>query len=230
MRNIMYFGEKNSREMKVVVTQLPAITGAESRGEWLDIAGRHGSAFVSDNAMNAVDMSVSLYVYPEADPNAVIEWLSGEGDLRFNDWGWFWKAARTAAFTMTPCTMNDGWYASVTFKVQPHRYLWPEAADIVLTSPTVLQNPCSGESAPIITVNGSGDIDLMVGSSTVMIDGLNGNIEIDCDSKTAFINGDMANTSIHMVGDWPAIETPTCGINWSGNVTSVTIRPRYRYK
>lgn len=230
MRNTMYFGDGNSRAHGVVVTSLPGIPAAEARGEWEEALGVHGSQFRAEGALDAVDLPVQLWIAPDADLDSLMTWLSGAGDLRFNDWPWTWRARRTAGFNLVPCTFNDGWTATVVFKIQPHRYLYPAAEAITLTSAGRVTNPCTAEAQPLIEVTGSGDITLMVGGSSLLIDGLSGTIAIDCEAKMAYIGttDTGANDKIEPVNGWPALAVGGTSVSWSGSVTRVRITPRWR--
>lgn len=231
MKHTMYFGAHTSREFGCVVTTLPAIPAAEARGEWESTPGVQGSQFFSDNALEAVDMPVALYVPPETNINALMAWLSGEGQLRFNSWPWFWKARRTSAFTLTPCPIDDGWNVTVPFRVQPHRYMYPEAEPITFTQTKIITNPCTAEAQPLIELTGSGDIGLMVGLNTLGIDDLDGTIAIDCEAKEAYLtaSGESANAMVTVVGDWPVLDVGQTAVLGVGNVTQIRVTPRWRY-
>lgn len=248
MRNIMYFAGSNSREIPCVVIKLPAIPRAMERGDWTDLAGIDGSSFVSENVMAAVDMPVPLWIPPETDLAALFDWLRGAGNLRFNNWPWFWKARITAAFVLTPCDHDDGWNTTVTFKVQPHRYLWPEAAAMEIGIPGVIENPGTADSKPLIelTAAAAGEINLMIGSYTMAIRDMAAGqkIVIDCadgvkrawdgstgDSLTGKIStGGGFTAEDKYTGRWPALEPGVNAINATGSVSSLKITPRWRYR
>lgn len=231
MKHTMYFGAHTNREFGCVVTSMPAIPAAEARGEWESTPGVQGGQFFSDNALEAVDMPVSLYVPPEANINQLMAWLSGEGRLRFDSWPWFWKARRTAAFALSPCAIEDGWNVTVPFKVQPHRYLYPEAEPLVFQLGQVITNPCTAEAQPLIEITGTGDIGMFVGGSTLFVDDLSGTVTIDCEAKTAYLSdvSESANDKLTLLNDWPVLGVGQTAVGSTGSINEIRITPRWRY-
>lgn len=62
-----------------------------------------------------------------------------------------------------------------------------DAASITVnTSGTIVTNPGSVYAEPILTVYGSGDITLMVGSTIVELEDISGSILLDCALKEAY--------------------------------------------
>lgn len=232
LKNVMYFGGGNSRAHGAVVTTLPSIPAAQARGEWEEALGVHGSRFRSEDALESIDLPVQLYIYPDADLDSLMSWLSGDGDLRFNDWPWTWRARRTAGFNLIPCAFNDGWNATVVFKIQPHRYKYPAASPITLTGAGSVSNPCTAEAQPLITITGTGNVTLMVGSSSVLINSLTvaNPVTLDCEAKVAYTgNYVSANDRVEPVNGWPVLAVGSTMINWSGGtVRQVQITPRWR--
>lgn len=231
MRNRMYFKGGDNTAQRVVVTRLPNIPSAEEDGEWVTIPGADGERFVPNGALKSVSFPVPIWVPPDADLNAVTAWLSREGNLRFNDWGWFWKARVDGQVDFAPCTFNDGWVATVLFKAKPHRYVWPEADVIVATSGTSVPGRGSAPARPLIEISGSGNVTVMIGGSTVMIDDLDGSVMLDCEAKIAY-SGPILMTEITSIVDgiWPTLDPDSTLISWTGNVDSVKITPRWRYR
>ena len=230
MRNRMYFADHDNKEFGVIVTRLPDIPIAEEDGEWVKIAGEDGDRFVSNGALKSVTFTVPIWVPPTADVNAVTAWLSGMGNIRFNNWPWFWKARVEGEIHLAPCTFNDGWTASPTFKAKPHRYVWPEAETILITeSMHILTGNGTAKAKPIIEIAGIGDVTLMIGDSTILINELDGDIVIDCESKLAY-SGEILKTGQVIVVDgvWPTLNPKTTLISWTGSIDSVAITPRWR--
>ena len=88
-------------------------------------------------------------------------------------------------------------------------------------------NPGSVYSEPIITVTGSGDITLMVGTTIVELTDITSGIVLDCALQEAYLGNTLMND--HMSGDFPVLKPGMNAISWSGTVTSVVIKPNWRY-
>lgn len=232
MANIMYFKNQTNKDLKCVISELPPITRGQARGEWSERPGLDGAQFESDDAIDTVDLPVPIWISPTADVNQAIAWLSGAGNLRFNNWPWFWKARLDAPAVLRPCVGNDGWNTTVTFKAQPHRYLYPEAETFAVANGTLLDNPCTGDALPIIKVTGLGNINLMVGNETLLISNLTQPITIDCEAKIAY-GGDIETLMTGFITPaegWPVLHAGKTAISWSGSATEVLITPRWRWE
>lgn len=232
MKNHMHFKDDSNDALNIVVTDLPAIPVAMENGEWVQLRGVDGERFVPDGGLGSVPLTVPLWIPPTADINAVTAWLTGRGKLRFNDWPWFWDARIDSPLILQPCIFNDGWTVAVTFKAKPHRYRWPEAGPVVMTGPRSINNPGSAASKPLITIRGTGDVTVMIGSYSVLIDGMSGAITLDCESKVAFgeSNEDAMDQVAMIDGLWPELKPGTNMVNWAGDIDQVTVTPRWRYR
>lgn len=232
MRNRMYFGAHDNAEYGVIVTRLPDIPAAEENGEWVAIPGADGERFVSDGALQSVTMTVPLWIPPTADVNAVTAWLSGAGDLRINDWPWTWRARVEGQINLAPCAFNDGWTASPVFKANPHRYLYPaDDAIAIAASGTSLTGKGTAAAKPLVEITGSGDITLMIGDSTMLIDGLDGTLALDCDAKIAYSGAMLKGDLVEIVdGIWPTLQPTATLISWAGSISALKITPRWRYR
>jgi len=97
---------------------------------------------------------------------------------------------------------------------------------MVSVSGTTVTNPGSVYSEPILTVYGSGDITLMVGTTIVELEGISGSIVLDCALKEAYLGSTLMND--RMTGDFPVLKQGMNAISWSGAVTKVVVRPNWR--
>ena len=100
--------------------------------------------------------------------------------------------------------------------------------DITITTPgTIITNPGSVYSEPKITLTGSGDITLMVGTTIMELTDITGSIVIDSALQEAYIGNTLMND--HMSGDFPVLKPGQNAISWTGTVTRVVVRPNWRY-
>ena len=114
----------------------------------------------------------------------------------------------------------------MNFRCFPFWYL-DGVADITLTASTsVITNPGSVYAEPVLTVYGSGDITLMVGTAIVELLGVDGSIIIDSVLKEAFKGNVLQNEK--MSGEFPILRPGVNAVSWTGNVSSVTITPNWR--
>lgn len=232
MRNKLYYGDKSNADFGVIVTKLPGIPIAEADGEWVTIPGADGERFVANGGVKSVSINIPLWIPPDADINAVTAWLAGANNLRIDGWPWYWRAQPEGQITLAPCTFNDGWTTTAIFKARPHRYLWPEADAFALTeSGTIIQGQGTADAQPIITITGEGDITVMIGGSTVMVNNLSGEVTLDCETKMAYSDAVLMTGQTTIVdGVWPTLSPETTAVSWLDGVSKVEILPRWRYR
>ena len=97
----------------------------------------------------------------------------------------------------------------------------------ITTSGNTIAIPGSVYSEPLITLTGSGDITLIVGTTIVELTDITTGIVLDCSLKEAYLNTTLMND--HMSGDFPVLKPGMNATSWSGNMTSVVISPRWRF-
>ena len=103
-----------------------------------------------------------------------------------------------------------------------------DVEDITLTtSPTFVNNPGNVYAEPIITVYGSGDITLMVGTTIVQLEGIEDSVTLDSSLMEAYKGADSLNSS--MSGEFPLLQPGANAVSWSGSVTSVVVKPNWRF-
>ena len=97
----------------------------------------------------------------------------------------------------------------------------------ITASGSTITNPGSVYSEPILTVTGSGDITLMVGTTIVELEDISGSIVLDCALKEAYQGSTLMND--HMTGEFPVLKPGMNAISWTGTVTRVVIQPNWRF-
>ena len=78
----------------------------------------------------------------------------------------------------------------------------------------------------IITVNGTGEMSLMVGTQIVELSDIASSITIDSELQEAYYDSTSMNEC--MSGEFPRLQPGMNAISWSGDVTSVVIQPNWR--
>ena len=94
-------------------------------------------------------------------------------------------------------------------------------------STSTIDNPGSVYSEPVITVYGSGDITLMVGTAIVELEGVSGSITLDSELQEAYSGTTGMNSA--MSGEFPILKPGMNAVSWSGEVTKVEVKPNWRY-
>jgi phage-related protein len=231
-----WFSYKNihSDSMGLIVDTYPPISRPERRIETIKVPGRHGELTLQTGpaVYEAYVREIRCVIPPDADVPALTAWLTGRGDLIVgNEPDYVYDARAVSEIYFEKIIRERNWReVDIAFLCQPLKRLVTTEADIVLTSSggTVI-NPGHVESRPLIKVEGSGDITLMVSGVITVITGLTEPILIDSDLGMATNVGRTINMSALVSGEWPRIGVGSKTISWSGAVTKVTVTPRWRW-
>lgn len=217
---------------------------AERRDETQVVPGRSGVLHSQDGAVEEVEKQLAIYLpYSQqgrtvAAMQQIRAWLRGYGALALsNEPGRYRMAYITDQIVLDPIVEGfedrDG---TIIFRIRPYLY-HAQAAAVTLTESAIIANPGDAPAAPRITVNGSGDIDLMINDQTVLLNGLAGQIILDCDAQEAYGYDDanppkLVNLNGSMAGDFPILPTGDILINFAlhedATLDSIIVEPRWR--
>ena len=228
-----FAGARNT-DKGVRLLSLPVRYHPAERGELVQVPGRSGYLWASDDAYNNVLTRVQCQTTDEADMAAIGAWLRGAGELRFSDDpGRFYRARVTKEFSRS-AAMNRfvNQEFTVTFDCQPFLY-HTDVEDVEITaSPYTITNPGTYKSAPKIKITGTGDVTLTIGTQIVLITGVEGGVIIDSELGDCFnlTESALLNDKVSLLDeDFPTLAPGDNIISWTGTgVTKVTITPRWR--
>ena len=224
----------NSTDMGVVVNSYPALFRHKERITEITVPGRPGTLTMAegDDVYDSVIRALPCYVRTRAHADAAIGWLRGAGTVIFgNEPDRAYRARIDNQFSLDALMRGRPLRSfTVPFVCQPFRYLYPAATDVVITSPgAIVSNPGDVASAPLIRVEGSGDITLYVGTQAVELTGIEGGICMDCEMQDAFNLTVTELMNSAMAGEFPRLAPGNNVISWTGAVTKVIITPRWRW-
>ena len=218
-------------EYGIHVLEQPPLTVPSERVTFTDVPGRSGSltTLEGDDVYDDMVLTATCLI---ADPERIPEiatWLKGSGRVTFaNREGGFYYARVVNQIPFEKVLRgNPHCSFAVNFRCFPFWYKDNVSDVTITTSGGTITNPGSVYSEPLITLTGSGDITLMVGTTIVELTGITSGIVLDCALKEAYLGTALMND--HMSGDFPVLKPGLNGISWSGNVTSVVISPRWRF-
>ena len=116
---------------------------------------------------------------------------------------------------------------AVNFRSKPFWYQADVAPVTLTTSTSTIDNPGSVYSEPVITVYGTGDITLMVGTVIVELEGISGSVTLDSELQEAYSGATGMNSA--MSGEFPLLKPGMNALSWTGEVTKVEVKPNWRY-
>lgn len=239
--NFTWRGEDAFADHGVCTTSIGSTVIAERRDKTYSVAGRSGLIHHQDGAVEEVEKTLKLYLpYEQGRTVSAFEdirkWLKGYGQLTLSTIpDRYMFAYLTDMIDFTPVVEGfQDLEGSVIFRCQPFLY-YAAVSDVTLTQADILANPGSAASEPKIIVKATGDVDLMIGTQTILLTDLDGEIIIDSRAQEAYTTDDigtMYNANNHMAGDFPLLTPGNVAVNWSlgeeSTLTSIVISPRWR--
>ena len=116
------------------------------------------------------------------------------------------------------CTLN--------FAIKPYKFL--KSGLKPLTSPTALNNPTTRDARPLITLKGTGNITLQIGTENLTLKNVDGGVVIDS-LKQVVTNLDGTRPAWDKVTSYPlpVIKPGSQAVLTTGTITELKITPRY---
>ena len=231
MNNWFLWNGVSCTQYGIYVSEQPPVTIPSERATYTNVPGRPGSltTLEGEDVYDDMVLAATCFLSDPSQIPAIAAWLRGSGTVSFaNRQGGFYYARVVNQISFEKILRGNTHRAfAVNFHCKPFWYA-ENVEPITLTeSGTFITNPGSVYSEPVITVYGSGDITLMVGTTVVELTGIDGSITLDTPLMEAYKDTVSMNGS--MSGDFPTLAPGANAISWSGNVTSVVIQPNWRY-
>lgn len=213
------------------VLEQPPITLPSERVTFVDVPGRSGSLTLTEGDAVYDDMVLapSCYLERNADIPKLARWLRGDGKVTFANRpdGFYYARVVNQISFETILRGNQEKSFTVNFRCKPFWYQNGVPLTTVTSSGTVVTNPGSVFSEPVITVYGSGDITLMVGMTITQLEGLSDYITLDTSLMEARQGVYSMNNKVS--GDFPTLLPGPNTVSWTGGVTKVEIQPNWRF-
>ena len=219
------------RTKGIHVSELPPITIPLERSKQTNVPGRPGSLtqLEGDDVYDDMILTATCFIADPAQIPAIAAWLKGKGTVTFaNRTGGHYNARIANQIPFEKVLRgNPHCSFAVNFRCYPFWYQETVSDVTITTSGDTITNPGSVYSEPLITVYGSGNITLMVGTTIVELTNVSSSIVLDCALKEAYKGTTLMND--HMSGDFPVLKPGLNAVSWSGNVTRIVIKPNWRY-
>ena len=231
MNDFFLWNGVDCRTKGIHVSELPPLTIPLERSTQMIVPGRPGSLtqLEGDDVYDDMILTATCFISDPAQIPAIAAWLKGSGTVTFaNRTGGYYKARIANQIPFEKVLRgNPHCSFAVNFRCYPF-WCANNVEDITISTPgTTVTNPGSVYSEPLITLTGSGDITLMVGTTIVELTDITSGIVLDCALQEAYLGTTLMND--HMSGDFPVLKPGMNAISWSGTVTSVVIKPNWRY-
>lgn len=238
MGDIIFRGVSVSSLDNVYVSSMPSHRKASMRYSEYYVKGRDGALHVDEGFAN-FDLTAILVMIngTPSTRQTVNAWADGTGKLILSDDPTKayqatvkeeiqWTRVLSNKINGVQC-FHD--VAVITWNCQPYMV---EAVDsiIILDEPgetSMVTNPGSATSLPMIEVNGSGDVTFSVNGNDITIAGMTDGVPVYLDSETGYVY--TAEGATAMTGDFPVLGLGANTFTLGSGVASLKVTPHWRW-
>lgn len=227
---LIVYGGEASADFGIVVSEAPSFDRAKRKSTLYTVPGRNGAVIYQQNAYEDVTRSYKVFITADDLPAAINEagaWLySKTGYQRLED-SFEPDTYRLAYFNGVDFSNELMQYgeATLSFICRPERFYKDGEREIDIINVDTLRNPTRFESKPLIHVEGEGEITITVNGLSLdcnVIDYIN----IDSDRLNAY-REETENMNGSVSGTFPVLVPGNNSISLTGNITAITLVPRY---
>ena len=184
----------------VHVSELPPPTIPSERVTYTNVPGRPGSltTLEGEDVYEDVVLTAQCFLADPMKIPAIAAWLKGSGKVAFaNRQGGFYHARVANQISFEKILRGNPHRSfAVNFRCKPFWYQGDVDPITLTASTSTITNPGSVYSEPVITVYGSGDITLMVGTGIVELEGVSGSITLDSQLREAYYGTTGLNSTM----------------------------------
>lgn len=163
------FNGENAWEHGVAVATRPALPSPQKRGDFVEVAGKSGSLFVTDGTYEDITISIEMNFvraphYVARQFREIKNWLTGSGTLIFADDTEVFYKVKTVELSDGKRRGRIGVDMEADFTCDPFSYYSSGAFNHAVED--CLLNPYF-ECEPIYVIDGEGECDLTVNGNTM---------------------------------------------------------------
>lgn len=235
MASYFIFNGIDSRKVTgLIVTSLPNIIKPAKKYTLTDIEGKNGDK-IEVSGYAAYDIPISIGLTRDYDINEIMEWLDTDVPNKLilsSEPNMYYEAQIIAQIDFKRLLRFRT--ADIIFHVQPFKYCLNEQEDVLeVNSETSLTvyNKGNYKSEPVITIEGSGKIELFVNGKATCTYTFTENenkVVLDSEQQDAYLDGIYKNRN--MTGNFIELKVGENVISWSGDLTKISVNPRSRWR
>lgn len=241
--NWINFKGLDSRDFNLLIRTKDTYKRAERDISFISVPGRSGDVVIDNNRYKNVEIQYGVRLFATQLSNLkdnenffysyeeISRWLTSDGNYYklFDSYDkmYYRKACLINGFNASQPHHSVADF-DLKFNCKPFRYRFDGDDIIEVTNQnTVIENTEIYESLPYIKIWGSGDIYLHIGGRQYNFFSVSDYVE--CDSESMNVYKSMISKNAYYQGTaFPTFEAGENNISWSGNITKIQIKPRWR--
>ena len=229
---VIIFNNKSSADCRIQVAHPPGYAYPERDYTITHIPGRNGDIIQDNGCYKNVERTYEVsFDAPNEDfatyANAVSAWLhSTTGYARLEDSYEpnYYRMATYQESNIFENLYNQAGTATIVFECKPQRFLKTGDNIITIQNSLTIINPTGFEAYPLFKVTGTSGV-LTVNGNSITFSSIDGFVMLDCELQDAYKENINKNSTIS--GTFPVLKTGSNTISWTGDISSVTMKPRW---
>lgn len=229
---VIIFNNKSSADCRIQVAHPPGYAYPERDYTVTHIPGRNGDIIQDNGCYKNVERTYEVsFDAPNEDfatyANAVSAWLhSTTGYARLEDSYEpnYYRMATYQESNIFENLYNQAGTATIVFECKPQRFLKTGDNTIAIQNSLTIMNPTGFEAYPLFKVTGTSGV-LTVNGNSITFASIDDFVMLDCELQDAYKENINKNSTIS--GTFPVLKTGSNTISWTGNISSVTMKPRW---
>ena len=229
---VIIFNNKSSADCRIQVAHPPGYAYPERDYTITHIPGRNGDIIQDNGCYKNVERTYEVsFDAPNEDfatyANAVSAWLhSTTGYARLEDSYEpnYYRMAVYQESNIFENLYNKAGTATIVFECKPQRFLKTGENIITIQNSLTIMNPTGFEAYPLFKVTGTSGV-LTVNGNSITFSSIDDFVMLDCELQDAYKENINKNSTIS--GTFPVLKTGSNTISWTGNISSVTMKPRW---
>ena len=229
---VIIFNNKSSADCRIQVAHPPGYAYPERDYTITHIPGRNGDIIQDNGCYKNVERTYEVsFDAPNEDfatyANAVSAWLhSTTGYARLEDSYEpnYYRMATYQESNIFENLYNQAGTATIVFECKPQRFLKTGDNTITIQNSLTIMNPTGFEAYPLFKVTGTSGV-LTVNGNSITFSSIDDFVMLDCELQDAYKENINKNNTIS--GTFPVLKTGSNTISWTGDISSVTMKPRW---
>ena len=229
---VIIFNNKSSADCRIQVAHPPGYAYPERDYTITHIPGRNGDIIQDNGCYKNVERTYEVsFDVPNEDfatyANAVSAWLhSTTGYARLEDSYEpnYYRMATYQESNIFENLYNQDGTATIVFECKPQRFLKTGDNIITIKNSLTIMNPTGFEAYPLFKVTGTSGV-LTVNGNSITFSSIDDFVMLDCELQDAYKENINKNSTIS--GTFPVLKTGSNTISWTGDISSVTMKPRW---
>ena len=229
---VIIFNNKSSADCRIQVAHPPGYAYPERDYTITHIPGRNGDIIQDNGCYKNVERTYEVsFDAPNEDfatyANAVSAWLhSTTGYARLEDSYEpnYYRMAIYQESNIFENLYNQAGTATIVFECKPQRFLKTGDNTITIQNSLTIMNPTGFEAYPLFKVTGTSGV-LTVNGNSITFSSIDDFVMLDCELQDAYKETTNKNSTVS--GTFPVLKPGSNTISWTGDISSVTMKPRW---